>query len=100
MRIIARAAERAKPTTAAKVRRQRRPRRPKATATLPGIRVRWSAALPYEGAPPEPYCDLSEQPVEVKMHCETAVEEFIKRTGMRPTELTIAVIATCEIPGA
>lgn len=70
------------------------------TPTLAGIRVRWSAALPYDGAPEPPYCDLGQQPIEVKMHCETAVEEFIRRTGMRPTELTIVVVATCEIPGA
>jgi hypothetical protein len=55
--------------------------------------------LPYEGAPEFPYADIGEQPMELKMHLETAVEEFIKRTGMRPTDLTVAVIASCELPG-
>lgn len=69
------------------------------TPTLPGIRLRWSHSLPYEGAPEFPYADIGEQPMELKMHLETAVEEFIKRTGMRPTDLTVAVIASCELPG-
>jgi hypothetical protein len=90
--IISRAPERAQA--------HKKARRVRATGTLEGVRVRWSAALPYDGAPPAPYCDLGQQPIEIKMHCETAVEEFIRRTGMRPTELTIVVVATAEIRGA